>query len=315
MPAAYSTPLDSTAQFHLSHAFGDGTHSRSLSLACCMESWGKSRRIRALRNVRRWPRNAVPPSCQYGMARSIAWPFPQNHLMSTMIFIVPASCRCSAVSRNLLEPGQLRVRLAWPPAFSASVCVQALPASLPQPSPSPDPGAIFRQAMQPRFVPQTFRAPGSWRQGNAAQRRLQCRDSPGRLIACHISAVVSCHLTASGSGWECKASRYRPGVWRFTCGRRGTCSRPRACETDGLLPLYTKSCPLPIRPQKIGVCQGFCSFALGRLSPSVFVRRRPLVSCGREQSRGELGLPDGGRKSRCMRYLIQRRHCFFPRNG
>jgi hypothetical protein len=225
-----------------------------------------------------------PPFMPVGMAwRSIAWPFPQNHLMSTMIFIVPASCRCSAVSRNLLEPGQLRVRLAWPPASSASVCVQALPASLPQPAPSPDAGAIFRQAMQPRFVPQTFRAPGSWRQANVAQRRLQCRDSPGRLIACHVSAVVSCHLTASGSGWECKASRYRPGVWRFTCGRRETghlLSLVRAPARRTACCLYTRSRVRCRFGRRRSVCvKAFVhSPSVACLHPSSFVDDLSLVA-------------------------------------
>lgn len=66
-----------------------------------------------------------------------------NHLMFQMIHAVPASCRRSAVSRNLLEPGHDASGSHGTPAPTAS--------SPPFPSlPSPDAGAIFRRAMQPR---------------------------------------------------------------------------------------------------------------------------------------------------------------------
>jgi hypothetical protein len=281
MPAAYSTPLDSTAQFHLSHAFGDGTHSRSLARVLCGKL-GKSRRIRALRNVRRWPRNAVPPSCQYGMAldRMAISPEPSdvhNDFHRTCFMPLLGRFKKSSGTRTITR----QARMA--PCLSASVCVQALPASLPQPAPSPDAGAIFRQAMQPRFVPQTFRAPGSWRQANVAQRRLQCRDSPGRLIACHVSAVVSCHLTASGSGWECKASRYRPGVWRFTCGRRETghlLSLVRAPARRTACCLYTRSRVRCRFGRRRSVCvKAFVhSPSVACLHPSSFVDDLSLVA-------------------------------------
>ncbi|KAK0614175.1 hypothetical protein B0T14DRAFT_298821 [Immersiella caudata] len=86
------------------------------------------------------------------------------------------------------------------------------------------------------WVPVPRRSPkGGW--------SPQCRDFARRLIVRILSAEASCHLT-SGS---------RERVQGTT--RHGTkpASRRARCAA---------SCLLPIRPQKIGVCQAFASFAI-----------------------------------------------------